>query len=372
VAFAVHNLGAEYVVSKGKKGVGVIPSTEREVVQAQVRATRVLAELNKDWMEIAFSPDEARDIIRRNKLAVVLGVEVDRLGELNQSARKDQPSAAKEINDLWELGIRAVIPVHAADNWIGGSAVFFDTYNGLTDFLNRHDANNAHLYNVRKKEIDKVNAEFFQLEEGCEKAELGTCVLFKLDKKQNRLVMTNVSNRPLLKKVPYGPFDFKGQRNAKGITDYGNIYINELMKRGMILDIAHMSEKSVSDTNTLIGQGLPASLGNCSGFASGTAADACYKEAYPTVVSHIYFRSQALFHEKTTVKDFLPSEYQLSDSAIDIVRRVEGVVGPMAWQLPLHVEGVQGVGHQRRGVSDAHLAGLRQHHRGVDGLQRLV
>ena len=32
------------------------------------------------WMQIAYSADEARAIIKANKLAVVLGVEVDSLG----------------------------------------------------------------------------------------------------------------------------------------------------------------------------------------------------------------------------------------------------------------------------------------------------
>src|SRR6185437_9520356 len=45
VALAVHNRGAEYLASKAKHG-GIEPSTEREVVYAQVRAIRELAKLN--------------------------------------------------------------------------------------------------------------------------------------------------------------------------------------------------------------------------------------------------------------------------------------------------------------------------------------
>ena len=342
VALAVHNQGAEYVSSKTKNG-GVEPSKERDVVLQQVKSTRELAKLNDDWMEVAFSPDEARDIIRRNKLAVVLGIEVDRLGELFLNSTKDEAGAKSELDKLWNLGIRAMIPVHAVDNWIGGAAVFSDTYNGQNDFLNRSDANHTHLYNVRRKDLKNVPARFFHVEEGCPTGELGKCVLYRLKEKQNRVSLAHVfKNFVWLEEVdaPYSNDGFKGHRNVNGLSDYGRTYIGELMNRGIILDIAHMSEKSVADTFSLIVQRLPRRL-NCAGFAGGTAPEECYKEAYPTISSHIFFRSQALLNEQTTDKDFRPSEYQLSDSDLEILRRVGGVVGPMVWELPLHVDGVQ-------------------------------
>jgi len=51
---------------------------------------------------------------------------------------------------------------------------------------------------------------------------------------------------------PDDPRNPPGQMNKLGLTD-GPDYIRELMKKGMIVDLSHMSEKNVYDTYALIG-----------------------------------------------------------------------------------------------------------------------
>ena len=59
------------------------------------------------WMEIAESPEEARRIIAEDKLAVVLGVEVDSLGDWRTEA--DLPSNLVEVSTGNSRGTAAFV-----------------------------------------------------------------------------------------------------------------------------------------------------------------------------------------------------------------------------------------------------------------------
>src|SRR5262249_15642539 len=99
--------------------------------------------------------------------AIVLGVEMDQLGEL-------EASVDDEVSYLWDIGIRQVTPIHAIDNRIGGASIFEPVYNTLNDLINRHD------FNARKG--TPVPAVFFDVDDGgCGRPgdpALGECVSF--------------------------------------------------------------------------------------------------------------------------------------------------------------------------------------------------
>lgn len=48
-----------------------------------------MAERNRDWMAVAYTPQQARDIIGQNRLALVLGIEVNTLGNWRSEAEAD-------------------------------------------------------------------------------------------------------------------------------------------------------------------------------------------------------------------------------------------------------------------------------------------
>ena len=48
-----------------------------------------IAERNRDWMAVAYTPQQARDIIGQNRLALVLGIEVNTLGNWRSEAEAD-------------------------------------------------------------------------------------------------------------------------------------------------------------------------------------------------------------------------------------------------------------------------------------------
>ncbi len=80
-----------------------------------------------DIAEIALSPGQARDIISRNKMAIILGTETQELGKLRPDVPGD--SMERQVADLFAMGIRKVTAIHGANNPLGGTGFFNDIYN---------------------------------------------------------------------------------------------------------------------------------------------------------------------------------------------------------------------------------------------------
>ncbi|MEV0385557.1 hypothetical protein [Nonomuraea sp. NPDC050643] len=91
-----------------------------------------------DWIDIAQTPGEAREIVAVGHLALVPGLEVDAPGgwhteeELRLAAEKaGVPPAtliARLVADLYAKGIRHMFITHGPNGWAGGSAMFVRTY----------------------------------------------------------------------------------------------------------------------------------------------------------------------------------------------------------------------------------------------------
>jgi microsomal dipeptidase-like Zn-dependent dipeptidase len=97
-----------------------------------------LVNANSAWMQIVTTPSQARAAINSNppKLAVVLSLEMDSL-------------SVQQIQSLvQQFGVAHVIPVHLADSALGGTAVYLDTFNGLSNFINGAYFNTASNPNV--------------------------------------------------------------------------------------------------------------------------------------------------------------------------------------------------------------------------------
>jgi hypothetical protein len=119
-----------------------------------------------------------------------------------------------------------------------------------------------------------------------------------------------------------------GQKNHEGLEDFGRRYIGALMNRGLIIDTAHMSDKSVEGVYAEIGKRLAQQHSGCDNFSFRTdAAAECNADAYPAIISHAHFRGQALYGN-TKLKEYLPNEYDISDRNLVMVSRVGGVLGP--------------------------------------------
>jgi microsomal dipeptidase-like Zn-dependent dipeptidase len=333
VALATDNKAAQFLTGRVDRGHMVLIG-EKESMEAQLRGMKRLAELNKSWMEVAYSSADARRIILHGKLAVILGVEYDQLGELGLSASDDQEPAT-EVEYLWDLGARAVIPIHAVNNRLGGPAVFIGPYNWLNDLLHRPSMDES------SGTVRKTTPAYFDVtsDSSCAASpvSVGECVLNRLDSKLQLRVALGRSIFNWLRQGPtllFAPrqkqFETEyGHKNLAGLTACGARYISALMDRGMILDTAHMSDRSVRDTFIEIGTRLARQHPHCDRFGPDSPARSeCDADAYPTIISHAHFRGQAIYDQNHAAADYLPSEYDISNRNLELVQRVGGVVGP--------------------------------------------
>ena len=55
---------------------------DREVADLQIAEMKNFVARHNDFMEIASDPVQLREIVRRDKLAVILGTEIDDIGDL--------------------------------------------------------------------------------------------------------------------------------------------------------------------------------------------------------------------------------------------------------------------------------------------------
>jgi microsomal dipeptidase-like Zn-dependent dipeptidase len=306
VALVTDNWGAAFLTGVAQHGQVPLVQ-EPDAVAAQMKGLRDLAALNGSWMEIAQSPADARRIIQGNKLAVVPGVELDRLGSYD-------PDPDKEVDFLWKLGVRAVTPIHAVDNVIGSPAILNAPYNWLNDFIAGGDRQ------VRPARLGP--SKFFQIQaDDCaaNHEPPGECVMFHLDPfPQLRLVVsrpifTLFRRAPGFVVVTADAFNtgLLGQKNKLGLTAKGPAYIRALMRRGMIVDTAHMSDLSVNGTDAVLQE----------------------RPGYPAVISHAHFRGEGLYADPAhEITGYLASEYDIADSNLEKVGKAGGVVGTFLHQ----------------------------------------
>jgi microsomal dipeptidase-like Zn-dependent dipeptidase len=184
---------------------------DRTAVETQIQAIKELVGRHGDFMEIAYTPADARRIVAANKLAVVLGVEVDSLGNWgHESDVADAEEVATYLRHLYDdLGVRHIFPIHLANNAFGGTAA----YNGLFNLLNVF-----------------LRGEFLTVR--------GAPLDFRLEP---------VPGSPDYDQVAVG----QGHANDVPLTRLGRTAIEEMMRLGMIVDVDHMSELAVDETLTL-------------------------------------------------------------------------------------------------------------------------
>jgi len=348
VALATDNKGAQFLVGRVNHGHMELID-DKESIEAQLNGMKHLAELNKNWMEIAYSSADARRIILHNKLAIVLGLEVDQLGELGLGPDDQEPQL--ETNYLWSLGARVVTPVHAINNKIGSPAVWVGPYNWLNDLLHRESTD------ASAGKVKRTSPNYFEVagDPSCDpdpEQHIGECVLHQLDHTFQLRVAIGRSifnwwrEGPVLIFTPDQDqfITHYGNKNAGGLTPFGVRFISAMMDRGLILDTAHMSDRSVVDTFALIGQRLATQHPGCDGFFYGSAPrPECDADAYPTIISHAEFRGQAIYAPKLKVLDYRPSEYDISNSNLMMVQRVGGVVGPFVTEPRINESNITGI-----------------------------
>src|SRR6185503_21095233 len=94
----------------------------------QIAEIKKLVADHSSFMAVARTPDELRSIVEGGRLAVVLGVELDKIGNFDIGAVTEK-MIDDEIAALHAQGVRYVLPIHVIDNAFGDTALYHDIYN---------------------------------------------------------------------------------------------------------------------------------------------------------------------------------------------------------------------------------------------------
>ena len=152
----------------------------------------------KGWFRIVETPDQAEQVIRAGKLAVVLGIESDTLFGCKQKSNCTPDFVKGEVLRYFARGVRHIYPIHDFDGGFGGSALF-------NDFLG--------VANV------------------------------------------TIEGAPFVSQPCPGISDRNSLNcNVKGLTGLGATLVGNLMDSGMLIDVDHMSAKAIDETIALAKQ----------------------------------------------------------------------------------------------------------------------
>jgi microsomal dipeptidase-like Zn-dependent dipeptidase len=218
------------------------PQDDRQVLYDIVQGIKDMV-ASSNFMEIAYSPEDARRIVGAGKLAVVLGTEMDNLGNWYSPADNcpakfnPNPTNAEiqaELDSMWDVGIRYIFPVHLNNTVFGGTALALSTLNVANKFV--------------------TGSEY--IPEQISTAESGIAMRL-----ENPIIGLNAVAKmfmPLLlpkninpgRKGNYTYWDTlpgQGHRNSLGITAAGRFGISYMMQKGFLIDIDHMSEKLANE-----------------------------------------------------------------------------------------------------------------------------
>jgi hypothetical protein len=194
--------------------------------------------------------------------------------DLEEAARQHVPPVTPKdlivayVDRLEKLGVTHVFTMHHSNNAFGGAAIFHRTLDAVNkELTNRH-------YEVEDGSEFGVSYRLDQEEfDGGWLKELAALIAYK---DPNALAQS----ASVWRQVPGGHI------NALGLTEHGVVLINELMSRGMIIDIDHMSQKAVDQT-----------------------LDMAEAKRYPLVSSHTHFRELRSGYRREG--DGLPQSYSL-------------------------------------------------------------
>lgn len=198
------------------------PHDDIAVGDAQIEAIIEWVD-NADFMEIARTSDELRDIVERDKLAVVLGVEMDDLGNFAAGSAPNEGAIRREIQRLHGLGVRYAFLVHLADNHFGGTAIYNDIFAVANRFQTgrwwdlRCSTEVGHRFELVGELVDFIVqvGQFFDLGDG---------------------------DRPSVPEC----LPAEGHVNARRMTRQGYIAADEMMRQGIMIDVDHMSIATIT------------------------------------------------------------------------------------------------------------------------------
>jgi microsomal dipeptidase-like Zn-dependent dipeptidase len=297
-------------VSKGDK-----PIDDQTVGDSQIAELKNFVARHNDFLEIAYDPFQLRDIVRRGKLAIIIGSELDDIGNFarnpNVSANADETSkllVLAEIRRLHTNGVRYMFPVHLVNNKFAGTAIAGLMLNIANKYSNGEGfqvqpasaADNLHFWvenldlrtQIGLENVSPDVADFILAAGAVAGASLipvvipwvataagliapalpGASAAFSglaplavigaagllpplltiVGVDQGDVVQAII---PLPGNYPIYPTPAtapNGVRNALGLTELGRYAIKEMMNLGIMIDVDHMSQEAFTGDNGIL------------------------------------------------------------------------------------------------------------------------
>lgn len=229
----------------------------------------------KGWFRIVRSPEEARDVISQNKLAVLLGVEYNTLFDCKTGADYcTEEYIDKELDLLYDMGVRVVFPMHKLDNSFGGAIAQPGDSGGWFNLTNKMSSGKIdHFTEIVNPFLDSIGGDFWQFEECPEGVDGVTDVKNMKDFMDDDFIIS----RNMLKRIPtvgpllveifdwvfvdklgplptYEEFDGKSMCNSRSLQPMGRYLINQLIDRGMLIETDHMGYHMLQETLDILEQ----------------------------------------------------------------------------------------------------------------------
>ncbi|HEY5923144.1 MAG TPA: membrane dipeptidase [Kofleriaceae bacterium] len=198
------------------------PYDDKTIGDQQIKEMKRMVARHKGWMEIAYTAKDLRRIVAADKLAIILGSEVDDIGNFAWSKKVPSRGEVKaEIDRLYRAGIRYVFPVHVIDNHFGGTAIY------EAEFARASKYHFGHWPNiVCASRSDGIT---WRQDNGWD--------VFK------SIMLGDAGGTIPIPTCGKG----LGFKNSRGLTELGKFAIDEMMARGMMLDVDHASQHTVED-----------------------------------------------------------------------------------------------------------------------------
>ncbi len=289
---------------------------DESVLLRQIQVMKHMESQNRDWMEIAYSPTDARRIILEGKLCVILGLESDVFGNFKSpdcvwgdraedrvlvpiTEADADVKLENKLNYYFGLGLRQILPLHYLSKPFGGTAAF----NGNT-FLPQMNFYGS--IKVKTGVPDRIGYSLYE--------DFPTMPAFVGDVLSYHNYAARIHKQDAGAEI--------SMVSAEGLTPVGNTLFHKLMKKGFIIDQEHASYES----------------------KRGIISIARANGNYPVMASHcgpqglsfiwtgapVRFKDDKLRNFNTSTIRFVAHEMELNDESYEGIRETQGTIGVFA------------------------------------------
>ena len=198
----------------------------------------------KGWFRIVTSPEEARSIIKSGKMAVVLGIETSNLFDCFLVPSEEFPACTEQdviekLDDYYARGVRAIFPVHKYDNGFSAG----DGHKGIIELGNF--VQTGHYSNFVSDCDLGVPGGF----------DSGAASFPGLIMPRSNYFapppydLSGITTDPLTTLQPFIPTILippTGEEvcQAAGLTQLGEFLMQQMMQRGMIIEVDHLPKRA--------------------------------------------------------------------------------------------------------------------------------